>query len=379
MPKRISCIIAMLILLALLCGCGSMFETEYISVTDYVPPAQVNISTGEKMKVRNFTALKQAIRSIAISGEEEGRIVFDAAYDGDVVEDIASACWELRTEDAFCAYCVENIAYDSSRIINYYEANIYVNYSQTDPGNIINLQYFMGAREAILEAMENGDRKIVLLVNRSSYTADNVESIVADIYRTNPRCAPQMPMAEVNMFSGTGLQRLYEIKLSYGYTAAELQNRREQLAAITPFEKLDTEAMGDTEKAFEACRYLSENCVLYTDSISNSIYSALVEGQADSEGMAYAYVELCRQLGIDCQMIYGQRKWQDHCWNIVRVDGEYYHVDVSVSGTSGIEAGFMHRDSAMWENYRWDVSSYPACSGSLEPEQILEMINAYVQ
>lgn len=377
MPKKISCMLAALMLMVFLCGCGSIFETEYVSVTDYVPPVQSSQSTGDKMQVNNFNALKQAIRRIAISGEEMGRIVFDAAYDGDVVEDIASACWELRTEDAFCAYCVDNIAYDSSRIVNYYEANIYISYSQADLGNIVNLQYFMGAKEAILEAMQNGDRKIVLLINRSSYTADNIETVVADVYRSNPACAPRMPSAEVNMFSGTGLQRLYEIKLGYGFTLSELQNRKSQIASVQPFGNLDMEGLNETEKAYEACRYLMENCSLTDDSMGDTIYSALVEGSANSEGIAYAYVELCRQLGIECQMIYGQRNWQDHCWNIVRVDGEYYHVDAGVCSSSGLESGFMRRDSAMWENYRWDVSSYPECNGSLEFEQISEIIKEY--
>lgn len=374
MPKKLCCTLLMLVSLFFMSACSGIYETEYVSVTDYVPPAQSNSSSTEKTKVRNFSALKQAIRNIAISGDEEGRIIFDAAYDGDVVEDIASACWELRTEDAFCAYCVDNIAYDSSRIVNYYEANIYVSYSQAEPENIIHLQYFTGAKEAILDAMSNGERKMVLLVNRSSYTADNIESIVSELYRSNPACAPRMPLAEVNMFSGTGLQRLYEIKFSYGYTAAELQNRQEIISEIRPFENLDMEAMSETEKAYEACRYLIKNCALSSEPTQNSIYSALVEKQADSEGIAYAYVELCRQLGVECQMIYGQRKWEDHWWNIVRVDGEYYHVDIGVSGSSGLEAGFMHRDSAMWENYRWDVSSYPACLGSIEQSEILETI-----
>jgi len=365
MLKKSIVILCLAMFCILLCGCGSMFETEYVSVTDYVPTVQDNTAQEGRVIVRNFNALKQAIHKLVLTGEKEGKITVDSAYDGDVVEDMASACWELRTEDALCAYCVDNIAYDIAKIVSYYEATVYVSYSQTNMGNVVNLQYMAAAEKAIIDALVSGQNKLVLLVSRSSYSADNMVSIVSDVYRENPASAPKMPNIEVNMFSGTGMQRLYEIKLSYGMLPSERQSRYEELIKVKPFEGIDVREMTELERAYMACSYLMENCENVTGTGKNSVYAALVEKSADSEGFAYAYVELCKQLGVDCRMIYGQRKWQEHCWNIVRIDNEYYHVDSSVCASNGAESGFMRNDPAMWENYRWDVSSYPACDGEI--------------
>ena len=48
---------------------------------------------------------------------------------------------------------------------------------------------------------------------------------------------------------------------------------------------------------------------------------------------------LGKALGVDCRIVYGQEDWTEHCWNIVRIDGSYYHVDISAAIEDGAEAG----------------------------------------
>ena len=81
--------------------------------------------------------------------------------------------------------------------------------------------------------------------------------------------------------------------------------------------------------------------------------------------MAFALVRLCALLGLECRMVYGQRSWEDYCWNIVQVDGEYYHIDPAVCAAGDLDNGFLLRDERMWEQCRWDVSAYPVCGGEL--------------
>ena len=108
-----------------------------------------------------------------------------------------------------------------------------------------------------------------------------------------------------------------------------------------------------------------DNCGISDSSSDNTAYAALVNRRANSEGIAFAYVELCRQLGLECNIVYGQLFWEDYCWNIVKVDGNYYHVDATECIRSGLESGFLKNDESFWGNYRWDVASYPKCVGDL--------------
>ena len=100
--KHLALVMAAVVVFSL-CGCSGWFNKEYLSVKDYVPPVQENYSSKDKISVRNFTGLRQALLRFAYAGESEGRIVFDASYDGDPLEDLASACWQVRTQDALSA------------------------------------------------------------------------------------------------------------------------------------------------------------------------------------------------------------------------------------------------------------------------------------
>ena len=97
MIKRLAAFILAAALLLGLCGCGSIFDKDYSSVTDYVPSGD---SAGDgKNTVRNYYSLKQTILSLVDGHKESGTAVFDG-YDGDISTDLKSACCELRTQNA---------------------------------------------------------------------------------------------------------------------------------------------------------------------------------------------------------------------------------------------------------------------------------------
>lgn len=367
MRRRLAAIMLTASLALGLWGCGGMFDTEYVVLNDYVPPAQAGTASGEGIAVANFSELKQALLELVAAGETEKRLTFDQAYEGDVTGDMASACWQVRTQDALCAYCVENIAYDLAQIVTYYEATVYVSYSPMAPGaqEIVRLQYAAGVGEVIKNAVTQGQSRLAVLIGRSSYSAESMEQLISRLYREDPGIAPREPAVSVNLFSGTGMQRLYEINFNYGVSPQELESRREEMEALDPFAGLDTEEMDAPHRAMTACDYLASHCVYEEETQADSIYAALIQGQSGSEGMALAYVELCSRLGLDCQIVYGQRNWQDYCWDIVQLDGEYYHVDPAVCSALGLEEAFLLRDEDIWGVYRWDTGSYPECHGAL--------------
>ena len=322
MMKRLGALAALLLAMVLLCGCG-LLNNEYVSVKDYTPSVQEESSTDGKVTVKNFSALKQALLKMAYAGKTEGTIVFDAAYDGDTTADMASACWQVRTQDALCAYCVENMAYEINKIVTINEASVYISYSDVSEaaGDIRHLAFSSGIDDIIREAFSEGEIKLVVLISRSSYSAEDMAAAVTRVYREDPALVPKEPLSSVNMYSGTGAQRLYEISINYGMTSEELDARTAQLQAVDAFAELDTSGMSEAELAYAACEYLMEHCAVSDDRSDNTAYAALVGGRADSEGAALAYIVLCRELGIDCRIVYGQEDWTEHCWNIVRIDG----------------------------------------------------------
>lgn len=110
----------------------------------------------------------------------------------------------------------------------------------------------------------------------------------------------------------------------------------------TAFQKNTAEAlsnvndsMSDLEKAIilhdylaVTCEYDNENLINNTiPAASYSAYGVLVNRIAVCQGYALAYKYLLNQVGIDCHMVNSDS--MNHAWNMIKLDGQYYQVDVT--------------------------------------------------
>ena len=100
-----------------------------------------------------------------------------------------------------------------------------------------------------------------------------------------------------------------------------------KIAAIrVDLEKQDTVP----EKVAAAYAYLCEN-VIYDTTADNcfTAYGALVEGKAVCQGYALALMRLLEELGIPVDVVLGTSGGVNHMWNIARVNGQWYLLDVT--------------------------------------------------
>lgn len=109
--------------------------------------------------------------------------------------------------------------------------------------------------------------------------------------------------------------------------------------------------------------------VTYNKDAANnqSAYSALVNGQTVCAGYARAYQYLMQQLGIPCYYCTGY-SGADHAWNIVKLHGDYYNVDVTWDDTTPHTYNYFNRSDAdlASTHVRKGLSvNLPACTGSL--------------
>ena len=74
--------------------------------------------------------------------------------------------------------------------------------------------------------------------------------------------------------------------------------------------------------------YICEN-VVYDDEADNcnNIYGALVNKRALCQGMAKAFSYLCGKVGIETLTVTGDADGIAHMWNMVKIGGEWYHID----------------------------------------------------
>ena len=111
-----------------------------------------------------------------------------------------------------------------------------------------------------------------------------------------------------------------------------------------------------------------------TDNAHNA-YGALVEGKAVCEGYAEAYQFLLQCAGLQSFIVTGSSMNpatgipEVHAWNMVRVDGRYYHVDLTWDdqGERLFYAYFNKTDARIKEDHTIDATVYtlPVCNSEV--------------
>ena len=165
------------------------------------------------------------------------------------------------------------------------------------------------------------------------------------------------------------------VKPSYLYTGAQLKTARDA------FEKGVAKILGGLKSGmseFEKELYLHDKLaamVTYQSSDNaHNAYGAIVEGIAVCEGYAEALQYLLQRAGIQSFIALGQsinpvtHEMENHAWNYVRIDGKYYHVDLTWNdqGENLFHAYFNQTDKTIKEDHLISPASYdlPSCTAT---------------
>ena len=371
MKARIISLILCLGILGSMTGCASVYSKEYMQVEE-VTGENYEENEGSYYEVSDYDDLKKAVVSMINSFETEKRFRF-AGYKGDSEElqsDLSQAFWEARTETALGGYAVDYMSHDLGKILTYYEATVYIDYKRTaeEVRELRYVQDMTGMVKSISAAMENFSPEFTVKMSNEKLTEEKVSEAVRTAYEFNPLACVLTPEAKVNVYPQEGIQKIIEISFKYQKPERELKKIREELSdKIKDIVKdIDTKetrqaAMNIHNKLASMSKYVpySASSKKKTEGNESTLYGALVDGSADSRGFALAYCALCHEAGIKCIAVSGTKDKEAHFWNMVQIDGDFYHVDVSASAGAGKPVAFMATDEQMHGHYWWNIESYP--------------------
>lgn len=173
------------------------------------------------------------------------------------------------------------------------------------------------------------------------YIINNPSIVVAKAYRALCNDFPQYYWMPVSYYitikdgkAAVAFKR-NDAEDGYGFTKEEIEGNKEEVEdAIDRIVSKVSKAENDFEKEViihdMLCKAVTYDSELGSDvGAIYSIYGALINGHAVCEGYARAFKLLCQSAGLECILVTGDSKGVGHLWNMVKLEGNWYHVDVT--------------------------------------------------
>lgn len=152
------------------------------------------------------------------------------------------------------------------------------------------------------------------------------------------------------------------IKNSYYESAEEMKYVDQKVKSILT--NIIKPTMNDHEKVKAVHDYLVQNLAYDTQLVNNSPYPALTKGITACNGYAMLVYKMLKELGIDVRLISGTASsqafnTQNHAWNLVKLDGNWYHLDATWDDPVPDEKGrilydyYLLTDKEISKNHSW--------------------------
>ncbi len=172
-----------------------------------------------------------------------------------------------------------------------------------------------------------------------------------------------------------------EASIEYVYSDSQYLALRKKVNEIV--NELIQPGMSDYEKEKALHDYIINNTEYDYDNFqagsipasSYTAYGILILGRGVCEGYAEAMHMLCSEAGLNSMVVYGtslyKGKWYNHAWNIVKVDNQYYQLDVcwddeiEPGGSGALSYAYYNLNNLdMYKDHHWDKLQYPSCTAT---------------
>ena len=132
-------------------------------------------------------------------------------------------------------------------------------------------------------------------------------------------------------------------------------------------ETIITEGMSDYEKEEAVYLWMCENisndsgvlsAIPTSGGFSDRPYGALKYRNAVCVGFSTTFRLLMNMIGIDCMVVHNTELY--HTWNLVKIDGQWYHTDTYSDSGAADYSHFNLNDSMMSIDQEWDTEYFPS-------------------
>jgi hypothetical protein len=359
MRKVVLCVLLVSILLT---GCSGWRDGYYVSVTPHTDDVYEQLK--EMVEVESYAQIQDVLIQTVESGSPSVVLSVEKLDEELLDMQMEMAISYVTGVNPYGAYAVDSILYEMGSGGTVPAVAVVINYNYRLPQlraihTVENMAEAVGIITSEVDRLESG----VILRVKDYHKIDYVQMLqdYADQY---PELVMEIPQITASTYPYEGSDCILEIQITYQSNRESLRNMQARVQDVFSSARLYVSGDGeDQEKYNQLYSFLMERYEYQFDTSITPAYSLLCHGVGDYRTFATIYAAMCRRSGLECYVVTGTKNAEPWFWNIVCIDGMYYHADLLSSDNLQLLG-----DSEM-DGYVWAYSAYPAC-GSIS--QLIE-------
>lgn len=223
--------------------------------------------------------------------------------------------------------------------------------------------------KSVMHQMFDETKEVVELEFTGSYTADinEIFDIHDDLIGED---AFDIICLEAVSYSTSA--NVMKMQFIYNFDVDTLKQMKQETRTLLQEAKgkIDVTGKTDYEIICAVNDYLCDTVVYpekepYADE-THTAYSAFKYGSAVCDGYSRAAKLLLNEFGVECDIVVGDCPGGGHAWNLVKVDGNWYQMDVTWNDGGAAwdpdarQTYLLVTDDFMKQSRVWDYGDYPA-------------------
>ena len=162
------------------------------------------------------------------------------------------------------------------------------------------------------------------------------------------------------------MDAIIKVEQRYLTNLAEIEAVKKWVAQV--IEQNNVQSMSQ----YDQIKFVNDVIVINTVYSENTVasphsaFAVAYEGKGVCQGYALLAQEMFNQLGIESKYIVGEVEGQGHAWNLIKLDGNWYHLDVTWNdptpdrGNKVRYGYFLVSDRFIAKDHTWIQGNYPA-------------------
>lgn len=204
-----------------------------------------------------------------------------------------------------------------------------------------------GAKDSIYEHLKNWD---------TNFSIDYYDKDAIDVIRNKAKNDDYVYVSLVGLvYRKNG--RDAEVEAKYRTTKEQETYINNEVNNI--ISNIISNNMTDYDKVYAINQYLVNRFEYDYTLVNNNAYLALVNNTTTCQGYSMTAYKLFKAAGIDTRIVLGQLNGINHGWNLVKVNGNWYNVDITNNDSVRENKYFLRSDDFLRsEGFTWDANDY---------------------